>query len=81
MAGLSRRGVKPNGPVSMPPLSREERYFRKLMEADAVVRPELIRVWSLKDRVLGERLTQMLNEFLRPEPDRIPRDPSQEIAS
>jgi len=65
----------------MPALSREERYFRKLMEADAVVRPELIRVWSRKDRVLGERLKQMLDAFLRAEPDRVPRDPSQQIAS
>ena len=51
------------------------------MEADAVVRPELIRVWSRKDRVLGERLKQMLDAFLRAEPDRVPRDPSQQIAS
>ena len=64
----------------MPPLNREERYFRKLMEADAVVRPALIRVWCRQDRVLGERLTRMLNEFLRPESDRVERARSHRIA-
>ena len=68
-------------PVLMPPLNREERYFWKLMEADAVVRLELIHVWSRKDRVLGERLTQMLDDFLRPEPHRAERRRSRRIAS
>lgn len=53
----------------MPRLNREERYFRKLMEADAVIRPALIREWCRRDRVLGERLTVMLDKFLRPEVD------------
>jgi hypothetical protein len=52
----------------MPTPSREDRYFRQLMEADAVVRPALIREWSRRDRVLAERLTRMLDECLRPEP-------------
>jgi hypothetical protein len=48
----------------MPKLTREDRYFRKLMEADAVVRPALIREWCRRDRLLGERVTQMFNQFI-----------------
>lgn len=51
----------------MPTLTREDRYFRRLMEADAVVRPVLIREWCRRDRLLGERLMMMFNEFMRPE--------------
>ncbi|MFM1851105.1 MAG: hypothetical protein ACO3DQ_07795 [Cephaloticoccus sp.] len=64
----------------MPHLNREERYFRKLMEADAVVRPALIREWCRRDRVLGERLTRMLTEFLRPEDESAERRRSHRIA-
>jgi hypothetical protein len=48
----------------MPTLTREDRYFRQLMEADAVVRPALIREWCRRDRLLGERVTLMFNEFI-----------------
>jgi hypothetical protein len=60
----------------MPTLTREDRYFRKLMEADAVVRPALIREWSRRDRLLGERVTLMFNEFItgKNEPEESDRD-------
>lgn len=57
----------------MPTPSREERYFHQLMEADAVVRPALLREWSRRDRLLAERLTRMLDECQRPEPGDRPR--------
>jgi hypothetical protein len=50
------------------------------MEADAVVRPALIREWCRRDRVLGERLTRMLTEFLRPEDESAERRRSHRIA-
>lgn len=50
------------------------------MEADAVVRPALIREWRRRDGVLAERLTRMLNEFVRPDADRNGRGRSRRMA-
>lgn len=51
----------------VPSLNREECYLRELMEADAAVRPALLREWSRLDEPLGERLTAMFHALMRPD--------------
>lgn len=56
----------------MAELTHVDWYFHHLMQADAAVRPALIEAWRRTDPVLGEHLTAMLADFLRPEAESDP---------
>lgn len=60
----------------MAQFTRNEQAFHELMQADAIMRPVLIREWERKDPVVAEYLAKMLAELTRSEDEETDGDQS-----